>query len=467
VGEVKSRRSGILLHITSLPGGHGIGDLGPAARRQADWMHKAGLDIWQVLPITPIGEGNSPYSGRSTFAMEPLLLSLDDLHTAGLLPRSALRCDASLRSGPTKYVSARRFKSPRITAAFDAFAAKGRLRSRGFTRFLSENASWLPDWCDDQRGEPDEHAFIQFMLERQWKRLRTYAATRGIGFIGDVPIFVHADSTDVRRRPELFRLDRRGEPTVVSGVPPDDFCKDGQRWGHPHYRWAAHRREHFAWWIDRFRLALDRFDAVRVDHFIGFVRLYEVASTAKTARRGVWRRTPGRELLEVLQRELGSLPLIAEDLGEVTPAVRRLRDDFNLPGMRIAQWGFFRDGSPDLPQNHPRRCVCYPGTHDNDTVRSWYRGLSPDAKVRFQDITGCRRGADAAWAMIDACMDAPAECCIIPMQDVLNLGAAARMNRPGTPRGNWRWRMDGHAGAALARRMRTTTARRSPMLPRP
>ena len=467
MGEVSTLRSGILLHITSLPSGHGIGDLGPAARRHVDWMSKAGLDAWQVLPTTPIGEGNSPYSGKSAFAMEPLLLSLDDLHADGLLPRSALRCDAALRSGPTKYAAARRFKMPRIKAAFETFVAKRRLRSPAFNRFLNANEHWLPDWCEDQPGDPDEHAFVQFMLERQWNRLRRYAAKQGIGFIGDVPIFVHADSVDVRRRPELFRLDRNGNPTVVTGVPPDGFCKNGQLWGHPHYRWASHRKEQFAWWVDRFRLAIGRFDAIRVDHFIGFVRLYEVAANAKTARRGTWRRTPGRELLETLRRELGPLPLIAEDLGEVTPAVRRLRDDFDLPGMRIVQWAFFEDDSPELPRNHPRRSVCYPGTHDNDTTRGWYRSLPPDAKVRFRQHTGCQRVADVAWSMIDLCMDSPAECCIIPMQDVLNLGSAARMNRPGTPRGNWRWRMDAHATAPLARRMRATAARRSSMLPRP
>ena len=467
MGEVNTLRSGILLHITSLPGGHGIGDLGPAARAHADWMKKAGLDAWQVLPITPIGEGNSPYSGRSAFAMEPLLLSLDDLHADGLLPRSALRCDASLRSGHTKYAAARRFKTPRVHTAFEAFKAKRRLRSVPFRRFLDANAHWLSEWCDDQPGEPDEHAFVQFTLHRQWQRLRAHAATRGVGFIGDVPLFVHADSTDVRRRPELFRLDRSGNPTVVTGVPPDGYCRSGQLWGHPHYRWVAHRKERFAWWIDRFRLAIDRFDAIRVDHFIGFIRLYEVSAGARTARHGTWRRTPGRELLETLQRELGSLPLIAEDLGETTPAVRRLRDDFDLPGMRIVQWAFVGDDSPDLPRNHPARSVCYPGTHDNDTTRGWFRTLPSDAKARFTAITGCRRASDAARSMIRLCMGSPAECCVIPMQDVLNLGSAARMNRPGTPRGNWTWRMDRHAPAALARPMRTTSDRRSFMLPRP
>lgn len=460
-------RSGILLHITSLPGGHGIGDLGPSARQHADWMKRAGLDAWQVLPITPIGEGNSPYSGRSAFAIEPLLLSLDDLHTDGLLPRSALRPEPTLGRGRTTYRAARRFKRPRLRAAFETFVKKRRQRSRRFRRFVEENEHWLVDWCDDQSGEPDEHAFVQFTLDRQWTILRGYAASHGIGIIGDVPLFVHADSTDVRRRPELFRLDRSGNPTVVTGVPPDDFTADGQLWGHPHYRWTAHRKERFAWWVDRFRLALQRFDVIRVDHFIGFVRLYEIAATAKTARRGIWRRAPGRELLETLQRELGPLPLIAEDLGELTPAVGRLRDDFQLPGMRIVQWAFFGENSPDLPHNHPTRCVCYPGTHDNDTVAGWFRTLPRDAKKRYKAITGCRHASDAAASMIALCMSSPAECCVIPMQDVLKLGSAARMNRPGTPRGNWTWRMGSNAPTALARTIRPTSEQRSRMLPRP
>lgn len=466
MGEVRPLRSGILLHITSLPSGHGIGDLGPAARRQVDWMQRAGLDAWQVLPMTPIGEGNSPYSGRSAFAMEPLLLSLDDLHADGLLPRASVRRDGALGTGATKYAAARRFKSTRIRTAFDTFVAKRRHRSAPFRRFLATHEHWLADWCDDQPGDANEHAFVQFMLDRQWDQLHSYAAERGVGFIGDVPIFVHADSTDVRKRPELFRLDRNGNPSVVTGVPPDDYCANGQLWGHPHYRWATHKRQHFSWWIDRFRLAIKRFDAIRVDHFIGFVRLYEVASDAKTARHGVWRRTPGRLLLEVLQQKLGDLPLIAEDLGEVTPAVHALRDDFNLPGMRIVQWGFFGDHSNDLPVNHPSRCVCYPGTHDNDTIRGWYRSLPRQAKARFNAITGCERAADAAMSMITLCMSSPAECCIIPMQDILNLGSAARMNRPGTPRGNWTWRMPGHAPFSIARSLRPTVDHRSRMLPR-
>ncbi len=441
VPVLKGRRSGVLLHITSLPSPHGIGDLGPAARSFAGWCAREGHTAWQVLPINPVGLGNSPYSGRSAFAIEPLLLSLQDLQAEGLLPKSALRSPASLRSGPARYREARRFKLPRIRAAFERWNSRGGFRSTAFRSFATAQAHWLDDWCDDQQGDPEEHAFTQFMLDRQWRQLRTFASRRGVGFIGDVPIFVHADSTDVRARPELFRLNSHGAPTVVTGVPPDDFCPDGQLWGHPHYNWLAHRKDQYQWWLDRFGRALELFDAIRIDHFIGFVRLYEVSARAKTARRGAWRRTPGRAILTALQKRFGTLPFIAEDLGAVTPAVKRLRDDFSLPGMRIAQWGWFCNNSPDAPANHPEHCVCYPGTHDNDTVRGWYRGLPADARRRFADATGCQRALDAPAAMVKACLSSPARLRVIPMQDILGLGSTARMNRPGIPRGNWRWRM--------------------------
>ncbi|MDG1837975.1 MAG: 4-alpha-glucanotransferase [Phycisphaerales bacterium] len=434
-------KSGVLLHITSLPAPHGIGDLGPQARQFADWAANTGCAAWQVLPINPIGEGNSPYSSRSAFAIEPLLMSLEDLHADGLLPRRALAADALLKSGPCRYAAARRFKAPRIHRAFASFASSGGLRQAAFQHFADAQSHWLEAWCDDQPGEPDELAFVQYKLNEQWLRLRKHAKKQGVSFIGDVPIFVHADSTDVRQHPHLFQLDARNRPTVVSGVPPDDFCRAGQRWGHPHYNWPAHRAEQFAWWVARFRRAIELFDTVRVDHFIGFVRLYEVSARAKTARRGNWRRTPGRALLEVLLRELGSLPLIAEDLGAVTPAVTKLRNDFDLPGMRIAQWGYGSDTSKDLPERFPTRCVCYPGTHDNDTIAGWYRALDQEARKRFQHATGCERAADAPASLIKACLRSPAEWCIIPMQDILGLGSTARMNRPGTPKNNWRWRM--------------------------
>ncbi len=448
VDVLSGRHAGVLMHITSLPSPHGVGDLGPCARAFANWCGSQGLSAWQVLPINPIGLGNSPYSGRSAFAIEPLLMSLEDLHEDGLLPKSALRSPATLRQGRVRYRDAARFKLPRMRAAFDRFASNGGLTSRPFRRFCAEQAHWLDDWCRDQHGDAAEHAFIQYTLHRQWMRLRSHAAGRGVGFIGDVPIFVHADSTDVRMRPDLFRLNSRGNPTVVTGVPPDDFCPDGQLWGHPHYDWASHRREGFKWWVDRFDRALTLFDAIRIDHFIGFVRLYEVSARARTARRGVWRRTPGRAILEALQAAFGSLPFIAEDLGAVTPAVRRLRDDFGLPGMRIAQWGWFRDNSPDAPANHPANCACYPGTHDNDTIAGWYRTLPPQARARFRAATGCSRAADAPDALIRACLGAPANLRIIPMQDFLGLGSSGRMNRPGTPRGNWQWRLPKNATLA-------------------
>ncbi len=449
IDVLTGRHIGVLMHITSLQSPHGIGDFGPAARSFADWCASEGVSAWQVLPINPIGLGNSPYSGRSAFAIEPLMMSLEDLCSDGLLPKSALRAPAALRCGNVRYREAARFKKPRIRAAFERFSSRGGLQQPAFRRFQSRQSYWLSDWCSDQPGDPNLHAFIQYELHAQWMRLRSHAAKQGVGFIGDVPLFVHANATDVRMRPDLFRLNRRGGPTVVTGVPPDDFCPDGQLWGHPHYDWPAHRKEGFRWWVQRFDRALSLFDAIRIDHFIGFVRLYEVSSRARTARTGKWRRTPGRAILETLRANLGTLPFIAEDLGAVTPAVRRLRDDFGLPGMRIAQWGWFKDASPDAPAQHPARCVCYPGTHDNDTAVGWYRTLPPDARRRFAKATGCTRAAEAPEALVRACLRSPANLRVIPMQDLLGLGAAARMNRPGRPRGNWRWRIPKNASPAL------------------
>jgi 4-alpha-glucanotransferase len=261
-----------------------------------------------------------------------------------------------------------------------------------------------------------------------------------VRLIGDLPIFVSLDSADVRDRPELFRLDARGRPVVVTGVPPDCFSKDGQLWEHPHYRWAAHRRERFAWWISRVRIALERFDALRIDHFVGLKHAYEIPGAATHARRGVWRPTPGRELLGAIRARLGDLPLIAEDLGALTPAVERLRDDFALPGMKLLHNAFYGPDSRDLPHHHPRRCVVYPGTHDNDTTRGWWKSLPRDARERFVRFAG----ADPARpeeAMVRLAYGSPANTAIVAAQDLLGLGRAARMNVPGLAEGNWAWRL--------------------------
>jgi 4-alpha-glucanotransferase len=472
---LSARRAGVLLHVTSLPGPFGIGDLGPAAIRFLEWMQAAGLSIWQTLPVGPIGPGDSPYSSPSSFAGEPLLISPQRLAEEGLLDARALtqaRRRLGARSGSAGAVDfdrVRREKMALLERAFARHGTRGGSEARKLARHAARHAEmnewWLPAWCAfaaqrDGRSEAF-HAFCQWCFDRQWSALRGEAARRGILLFGDVPIFTSLDSADVAAQPELFRLDRAGRPEVVTGVPPDSFSRDGQRWGNPHYRWSAHRRDGFAWWRRRVQRALDRFDLVRIDHFIGFVRAYEVPASARTARRGTWRPQPGRAVLEAIAREHpAGLPLVAEDLGAVTPAVARLRDDFALPGMRIVQNALWRDDAFDLPHRHPANCVAYPGTHDNHVATGWWRGLDGTAKRRLRDYAGpCATGRDAAEALVRLCMTSPANLAICQAQDLLALPPSTRMNLPGTPRGNWRWRLGpGAATAGAAARLRRLVA---------
>lgn len=463
---LSERTAGVLLHPTSLPsrdGAFGIGDLGPTARRFCDWIRDAGLRRWQMLPIGPVGAGDSPYSAWSSFAIEPMLASVADLVEEGLLPRSALRRSREERElddrGRASWRRARSWKSPRLQAAFESFMRTRGTRGPGgrpHQSFRERHEFWLEDWiahaterCGRRRNatsielNPDYHAFLQFVVDRQWSRLRAHALDRGVRLVGDLPIFCGADGADVASRPELFRLDRSGSPSVLTGCPPDPFAVDGQLWGHPHYRWNAHRREAFEWWRSRVAVTLERFDLLRIDHFIGFVRAYEVPGGARHARVGRWGRTPGRELLERLRREFGTLPFIAEDLGDVTPAVHRLRDEFHLPGMRILQWAFFDEhgDSNDLPHRHPRHAVVYPGTHDNDTAVGWFKSLPATVRRRFADYAGPDASTDPAAALTRLAFTSPANTAIVQMQDLLGLGRSARMNIPGRPTGNWTWRL--------------------------
>lgn len=486
---LSDRSAGVLLHPTSLPSRHGafgVGDLGPTARSFVEWMGDAGLSRWQMLPVGPVGAGDSPYSALSSFALEPMLVSIADLAEDGLLPASASRMPAGDRSdddrGRSSWRRARSWKLPLLELAFERFSRmRGRSgpRGRAFAEFQDRNLAWLPDWCDfaatragrrrgtsATRRSPGYHRFVQYILDRQWATLRDHAVAHGIRLVGDLPIFCGADGAEVEGRPDLFRLDRDGRPSVLTGCPPDAFTRDGQLWGHPHYRWSAHRRDGFGWWRSRVRTALERFDLLRIDHFIGFVRAYEIPGSADNARRGRWGRTPGRELLEGLREDHGTLPFIAEDLGDVTPAVHRLRDDFALPGMRILQWAFFdpHGRSNDLPHHHPSHAVVYPGTHDNDTVLGWSRSLDPAARRRFTAYAGGTATSDPAEAMLRLAFISPANTAIVQMQDLLGLGRSARMNVPGKATGNWTWRLRrSDLDRATARRigeLATATGRR-------
>lgn len=490
--SLRTRTAGVLLHPTSLPGPSGIGDLGEEAHRFADFLASAGQSWWQMLPLGPTGFGNSPYSALSSWAGNPLLVSLERLaRESWLPPEEAAAPDAP--PGRVAYGEVEAFKGERLRRAFAAFEARAAGSARdAFEEFRRAAAEWLPDyalyralkeahggaawtsWEDGvRRRDPAAlgqahralapqvrfHEFVQFAFERQWAELRRHCAERGVGLIGDVPFYVSHDSADVWAHQDLFDLGRRGRPRRVAGVPPDLFSRTGQLWGFPIYRWERHRERGFDWWLSRFRGALARFDAVRIDHFIGFHRAWAVPARLRTALRGRWIPAPGEEIFERLRAEHGSLGLVAEDLGIVTPEVEALRDRFDLPGIRVLQFAF--DGTPEnphLPHRYPRRVLAATGTHDNDTSRGWFESLeSPDLRTRVLEYLGTD-GREIHWDMIAAVFRSAADTAIVPAQDLLGLGSEARMNRPGQPSGNWDWRLlPGALTNDLAARLRALT----------
>jgi 4-alpha-glucanotransferase len=466
------RSSGILLHPTSLPGPFGIGDLGPAARTFVDLLESAGQTWWQMLPLQPPGSGYSPYQCYSAFAGNPLLISPDDLRKDGLLKN--LPPPMKGPASRVDYPRAETLKRRLLEAAWERYAATKPPKLRvAFEQFQHGQKDWLPDyvlftalaerlgthaWQDWPRplarrdpvalraaraelgGSIARHTFQQFLFFRQLERLRAYAAERGVRFLADLPIFVSAHSADVWTDPHLFQLDPRGHPRVVAGVPPDAFCADGQRWGNPLYDWDAMRRDRFRWWIRRLRAVLRDADAVRIDHFRGFAACWTIPANSPTARRGKWVKAPGVYLLQAVRRTLGDLPLVAEDLGVITPDVEELRDRFELPGMRIVQFAF--DGgpaNPHLPFNHVPNSLVYTGTHDNATTRGWFGTLTTEQKKALAVLVPDVR-QDPARALLRAAWLSVARIAIAPLQDVLRLGREARMNVPGKPKGNWRWR---------------------------
>lgn len=433
------RLAGVLLPLAALPARHGVGDLGPEAHRFVAWCAEAGLGWWQMLPVGPIGPGDSPYSSSSAFAGEPLFLSLERLVDDGLLAAADVHAPATLGQGKANYAAARAFKEPRLVRAFERWSKRGGSR-KAFDAFCADAAPWLDPWVRYVGGDGLCARFLQFEFQRQWGALREAARVARLRLMGDAPIFVGAESADVDQHRELFRLDEHGRPTVLTGCPPDSFSADGQLWGHPHYAWDAHRADGFAWWRRRVARQLELFDAVRIDHFIGFHHAWEVPAGHRTARRGQWGATPGRELLEAIAREVaGALPLIAEDLGAVTDEVLALRDDFKLPGMRVLQWGY-GPGSYHAPFRAPENAVVYPGTHDNDTVKGWWKSVDAATRKRFKAGTG-GAASTAHWDMWRASCATAAHTALVQAQDLLGLGRSARTNLPGTPSGNWNWRI--------------------------
>jgi 4-alpha-glucanotransferase len=490
--SLRDRTCGVLLHPTSLPGPAGIGDLGTPAYRFAEALASAKQTWWQMLPIGPTGFGSSPYSALSSFAGSPLLVSLERLVEENLLSPADTSGPAGWPLDRVPFAEVEAFKSERLRRAFGAF--ERRASRADLDRFEAFRAStgWLADWSiyralKDAHGgaewtdweagarahdpaaltaaraklapEIRFHEFVQHAFASQWDALHTRCRELGIGLIGDVPFYVPHDSAEVWAHQDLFDLGRRGRPMRVAGVPPDDFTKDGQLWGFPLYRWDRMSEQNYAWWLSRFRTTLARFDAVRIDHFIGFHRAWAVPSRLKTALRGRWIMGCGGDVFERLQRESGRLELIAEDLGVMTPEVERLRDGFELPGIRVLQFGFGWDpAQTHLPHNYPKRSLAATGTHDNDTSRGWYEAIehpgTRDWVLRYLQTDG----RDISWVMIRAVLRSPADTAIVPAQDLLSLGSEARMNRPGVATGNWGWRMAPDAlTPELLGRLRTLT----------
>lgn len=478
------------MHVTSLPGPHGSGELGPHARRFVDFLAAGGQTCWQMLPVGPPGRapGFSPYDSASAFAGSPWLISLQLLNQAGLLAKADLRPAPGLSSRLINFPFVQQFRESRLRRAFENFRRRHGDRGRGFREFCEANADWLEDfalfaalrrasagkpWTEWESGlrrrqpsalraarkrlehEIAGHRFVQFEFDRQWRALRAYAHRRGIGLIGDLPLFVAHDSADVWSHPELFQLDRRGHARRVSGYPPDRFNRNGQRWGHPQYEWSRHEQTGFAWWVRRFARMFERFDAVRIDHFLGFTRTWSIPAWAASARKGRWVKSPGFKLFAAVQRRLGPHPMIAEDLGHVTREDVQLRDSFGLAPMRVFQFGF--GGEPDssehLPHQYPRLCAAYTSTHDNNTTVGWFQRLRPATRRRVLAYTGGSNATPHLGA-IRALMASPANAAIIPMQDVLGLDQRACMNVPGTLEGNWRWRLPPLKLDVEARRLR-------------
>ncbi|MCS6850712.1 MAG: 4-alpha-glucanotransferase [Gemmataceae bacterium] len=467
-----ARSAGILLHPTSLPGPFGIGDLGPVAYAWVDTLARARQTWWQVLPLGPTGFGDSPYQCFSAFAGNPYLVSPELLLRDGLLDPGDL-AHHGFRYAPVDYGPVIQFKvyllgkawanfragrAPSLRAAFDAFCAEEHSWLHDFALFMALKDAhggrcWLEWGPSLVRREPaalkqaeqeladsvGQHKFRQFVFFRQWEALRQYAREKGIRLIGDVPIFVAADSADVWANPDLFLLDAERRPRFVAGVPPDYFSQTGQLWGNPLYDWDRLQETGFAWWVERLRLVLRLVDLVRLDHFRGFEAYWRIPAGMPTAEVGEWVKAPGEALLTRLRQALDGLPLIAEDLGVITPEVEALRDRFGLPGMRILQFAF--TGDPEdrfLPHNYEANTVVYTGTHDNDTTRGWFATL-PEKEAsflrRYLPLSG-----DIAADLVRLAWSSVADYAVAPLQDVLSLGTEARMNFPGRPDGNWGWR---------------------------
>ena len=473
------RCSGILLHPTSLRGPYGIGDLGAGAYRFVDWLAANGQTIWQVLPLGPTSYGDSPYQTLSAFAGNTNLISLDRLVEDGLLTKGDLADAPPFPANSVDYGWVGSYHNQKLAGAWRNFSggADQSLR-REFERFVDENHFWLEDFAlfvalktqhrlrpwvewerEFRRRDPaalayaaanfaeqvNSERFRQWLFTRQWRTLKHYAKSKGVRLFGDLPIFVAHDSADVWANQREYFLDADGNPTVVAGVPPDYFSPTGQRWGNPLYRWDLMQADGYQWWIRRARALLKLVDYIRIDHFRGFEAYWEIPASEATAVKGKWVKGPGAAFFEAIRAALGELPIMAEDLGLITSGVEKLRDEFGFPGMKVLQFAWSDPANPFLPHNHPVNCVVYTGTHDNNTTRGWWENeVDPGTRAFVKDYLG-HDASNIVWDMARLGMRSAGRVFIMPMQDVLGLGAAARLNTPGKAADNWTWRMPADA----------------------
>jgi len=470
------RSSGILLHPTSLPGKYGIGDLGDNVYRFIDWLAEHGQSIWQILPLGPTSYGDSPYQTLSAFAGNPNLIALDKfVHEYEWLDEADLDDVPDFPTDSVDYGWIIPYHDEKLSLAYEGYKKRAtKEQQNGFKSFVEDNKDWLEDyalfaalkrhyggkpwveWDDADLVRYDEKAlekarkehaeaieeqrFRQWVFYRQWYWVKYYASQKGIRIFGDIPIFVAHDSSDVWGNQDLFYLEEDGQPTVIAGVPPDYFSPTGQRWGNPLYRWDVMKKNKYAWWIERFKAAFSLVDYVRIDHFRGFEAYWEIQASEETAINGEWIPGPGHDFFQVVKDALGELPIIAEDLGVVTEGVEALRDDFNLPGMKVLQFAWSDPTNPYLPHNYVENCVVYTGTHDNNTTIGWFLDDAEDDAKDFMKTYLERDIHEINWRLMQVAMMSSAHTAIFPMQDILNLGSEARMNTPGKQGGNWSWR---------------------------
>jgi 4-alpha-glucanotransferase len=467
------RASGILLPVSSIPSAYGIGSFSKEAYEFVDFLEKAGQSYWQILPLGPTGYGDSPYQSFSTFAGNPYYIDFEELIEEGLLTKE--QCEECDWGGSEAYVDYEKIYKSRFRVLKEAFDNSRLGDNEGFQAFVAENAFWLSDyslymavkdsykgkswseWDGDIRLRKPEaiekyaeklkeeilfYEFQQYLFDTQWRKLKKYANDKGVKIIGDIPIYVALDSADTWANPELFQLDENRRPTGVAGCPPDAFSATGQLWGNPLYKWDYHKETEYAWWIQRISYCYKLYDVVRIDHFRGFDEYYNIPFGDTTAEFGRWEKGPGYDLFKVMKKKIGNKPVIAEDLGFLTPTVNQLLKKSGYPGMKVLQFAFdSREESDYLPHNYTANSVVYTGTHDNDTTVGWYQTISRRDRSFARKYLNIKTGRELEWNFIRAALGSVSDTAVIPMQDYLGLGSEARINVPSTLGTNWKWRM--------------------------